>query len=188
MKYWHNMLFSGATIFILFAIVSCDDVSSPPKEEVYQDHVKAPTSKTITDGNISITTSTDIDKLGELLELRDYPPTSVKFQHTIIENYGYESEHNTAVKPDYEIEAVMNFDSTTFKLFMYSYSKADWVSPKYDKKEFEFSWLDEKTKQEIQASDSNYHGHPDFFWTYPNDPNCHLWILNRKVLLHRVSQ
>lgn len=186
MKFFHKIIFLGAAIFLLFVIISCDDATSP-KEETYQEYVKAPDSKTITDGNISITTSTDIDKLGELLELRDYPPTSVKFQHTIFENYGYEDEHNIAVKPDYELEVVMNFDSNTFKQFMHAYSMADWVSPKYDKKEFEFSWLDEKTKKEIEASDPNYHGHIDLFWTYPNDPKCHLWILNQKVLLHRVS-
>ncbi|MES2429837.1 MAG: hypothetical protein V4556_02805 [Bacteroidota bacterium] len=180
MKPFHKIIISFTLIFALLTIISCNE-NSFSKVDTQQEDI--PETKTISDGNISITTSTDINRLEQFLELDKFHPTSVKFQHTVIENYGYETEYTTAVKPDYDIEAVLNFDSSTFAKFMHAYSRADWVSPKYNKREFEFPWLDEKTKKEIAASDPNYHGHIDLFFTY-NDPNCRLWILNQKVLLH----
>jgi hypothetical protein len=70
---------------------------------------------------------------------------------------------------------------------MDQYASADWVSPNYNRNEFAFTWLDEKIKKEFEATDPKYHGHPDFFLTNLNNRKCHLWILNRKILLHLAS-
>jgi hypothetical protein len=143
---------------------------------------------TIKNGNITTTLSSDSAKLAKILNFKRYKPYRVKFQYTFIDNSGGGKRLSVPGPSDFKLEAILYFDAATFASIMDSYSQADWNAPNYNKEEFNFNWLEAAEKTALLKSDSSYHGHIDLFFTEPNDPNSHTWILNKKILLHRFSQ
>lgn len=138
-------------------------------------------------GNTTTILSEDTAKLSRLLTFNHYKPFSVKFKYTFIDNSGSKNRIDIPGPSDFNVEALMNFDSVNFSRFMQEYRLADWADPNYKKEEFNFSWLDSSTRKELLLSDTIPHGYVDLFWTDPNDPKCHIWMLNKKLLLHRTS-
>ena len=135
-------------------------------------------------GNINTTISTDIGKLGRLLDFTIYKPTKVKFKYIYADNSG-ESQRLTVPGPsDYYLQALLYFDSLTFAKFRDFDKNADYPSPDYNRQTFMFEWLDEEVKNELSQTDTNYHGHPDFFF---KTTNSKLWYLDKKILISMSS-
>lgn len=138
-------------------------------------------------GNITTTISSDTNKLKGILKFNHFAPTSIRYHFTYIDNSGSKERVSIPGPSDYNLEAILYFDSTSFVKIRNLYKKADWIDPKYKKEEFNFAWLDTITKQQLLLSDTIPHGYIDLFWTDPNAQNCHLWVLDKKILLHRSS-
>lgn len=124
--------------------------------------------------------SSDVSKLGKLINLEKFRPKKVTFHHTYIETInGYGSDAEP--KDDY-LQAVLYFDSLTFQKMLEMARNADYPSSKYSKTKFAFPWLDRGLSNELQSSASTYHGHPDLFF---GTENGELWFLDKKILFYR---
>ena len=146
---------------------------------------------TIKNGNVSTTISTDTSKLGQLLDIKTYKPTSVKFKYVFTDNSG-QNERLTVPRPsDSYLEAILLFDTLTFKKL--ENAKAMNL-PNFDKQDFNFDWLDKEVSNELLSyPDLNYHGHCTCI-----SPNCDVtlfnvgqrggaWFLKNKVLIKKSS-
>jgi hypothetical protein len=137
----HRALGIPTGLVFLLALASCSQTN--PKETPNAVSVNQNvTDSIVKKGNITITYSTDIKKLGKLLDLKQYPPVKVKF---------------------------IDFDRN-----------ADYPSPNYVLNDFKFEWLDFETEKELENSNKNYHGHPDFFFGTKNG-KC--WYLHNEILI-----
>jgi hypothetical protein len=143
---------------------------------------------TLKNGNTTTTLSSDTAKLAKLLNLKKYKPYHIKFQYTFIDNSGGGERLSVPGPSDFKLEAILYFDTATFASIMDLYKQAGWNAPNYNKEEFNFNWLDDSVKTELLKSEATYHGHIDLLFTEPNDPNSHIWILDKKILLHKFSQ
>jgi len=143
------------------------------------------TEKTVKDsiinnGNITTTISTDIDKLGQLLDFKTYKPTKVKFKYVAIDNSRQNDRLSVPGPSDYSLQALLYFDSLTYEKFLDYDRNANYPSPNYNQDEFKFDWLDKEIMQELDNSNENHHGHPDFFFGTTNGKS---WYLDKKILI-----
>nr|WP_294859182.1 hypothetical protein [uncultured Fluviicola sp.] len=123
--------------------------------------------------------SSDIDKLGKLIDLEKFYPKKVMFHHTYIETI---NGNGSAEEPkDDYLQAVLYFDSLTFQKLIEQGKLADYALPNYQKKQFSFPWLSSELDSELENSDANYHGHPDLFF---GNKGGKLWFLDQKVLFN----
>lgn len=136
----------------------------------------------IKNGNITTTISTDIEKLGQLLNFKTYKPTKVKFKYTFIDNTGQNKRLSVPGPSDYSLQALLYFDSLTFEKFIDYDRNADYPSPNYNREEFKFDWLDKEILNELNNSKENYHGHPNFFF---GTTNAKAWYLDKKILISK---
>lgn len=124
--------------------------------------------------------SKDINKLGKLINLEKFRPKKVEFQHIYIETV---NGNGSAEEPkDDYLQAVLYFDSQTFEKMRDLTRMADYSFRKYSKKTFDFPWLSDELSDELENSDSLYHGHPDLFF---ESDGGKLWLMNKKVLFYR---
>jgi hypothetical protein len=156
-------------IITTFLLLSCGQKKSKEDNE---------TSKA---GNISTTISSDTSKLSKLINIDAFRPTQVKFKYIFIDNSGQNERLSVPGPSDNYLEAVLYFDTTTFKALRTKYFDADYLSSNFDKLSFNFEWLDNDIKKELMKSDTNYHGHPDFFLGLGHSGK--LWFLDNKLLL-----
>lgn len=157
-------------LFIIGALVCSCDQNNDRQE-----------SETIKKDNSSTTISTDIEKLAKLIDIKTYKPTKVKFKYTLIDN-SVQNERITVPGPsDIDLQAILYFDSTTFKKLKTTFFNTDYQAPNYIKQSFDFDWLDKDIKVELFASDTIYHGHPDYFFGLGQSGK--LWLLDSKLLL-----
>ncbi|MEZ0607576.1 hypothetical protein ACAW74_03620 [Fibrella sp. WM1] len=140
---------------------------------------------TVKEGNKSTTLSTDTGKLSKIIDLVTYKPTHVKFKYIFIDNSGQNERLSIPGPSDSYLQAVLYFDTVTYRQFKTKYFNADYVSPNYDKQDFNFEWLDTTIRKELLQSDTSYHGHPDFFLGL--GVKGKLWLLNNKVLLTKTT-
>jgi hypothetical protein len=140
-------------------------------------------SETIKIENMSTTISTDSSKLSKLIDISIYKPTSVKFKYIFIDNSGQNERLSVPGPSDNYLEGILYFDTTTFKNLRAKYFNVDDSSPNLDKTYFNFDWLDDDIKNELIKSDTNYHGHPDFFLGLGHSGK--LWLLDNKLLLKK---
>ena len=174
------MRYTICFILLVFAGVTSCKKNDIKNESENNSKVEVSNDSVIKNGNSIITYSTDIKKLGKLINLKNYKPTRVKFKYFTIDNSSQNSRVSVPGPSDYSLEVLMYFDSITFKKF-YAFDKtADYSSPNYDVEEFKFDWLDKETLLELENSDKNYHGHPDFFFETNNGQS---WYLENKILL-----
>ena len=145
--------------------------------------VKQTADTTIKD-NISTTFSEDTAKLGRLIDLSIYKPTSVKFKYTFIDNSGKSERLSVPGPSDYSLQAVLYFDSLTFEKFYAFDRNADYSPPNYNKSEFMFDWLDTDILTELENANPNYHGHPDFFFGSKGKA----WYLHGKILISKWTK
>lgn len=131
--------------------------------------------------NVTETISTDINKLGELLDFSSYRPNSVKFKYTYIDNSGQNERISVPGSSDYNLEALLYFDTVTMDKFFEFFRSAKYAAPNYKKEEFNFDWLPSDVRKELLNSNSNYHGHPDFF--FGTNMTGKSWYLENKILI-----
>jgi hypothetical protein len=136
----------------------------------------------VKNGNVTTTISTDIGKLGQLLDFKTYRPTKVKFKYTFIDNSGQNQRISVPGPSDYSLQTILYFDSLTFEKFLDYDRNADYPSPNYNKDEFKFDWLDKEIMDELNNSKENYHGHPNFFF---GATNSKAWYLDKKILISK---
>ena len=142
---------------------------------------KSKDAETTTTGNKTEIIFTDTAKLSKLINLTNFKPQKVKFKYTFYNNSGQGKRLSVPGPSDGFLEAVLYFDSATFNALRKSYYTIDYAAPSYDKEDFNFDWLEKEVKQELAASNTSYHGHPDYFFT-PNHSGK-LWLLRNKLLL-----
>ena len=135
---------------------------------------------TIVQGNVTTVFSTDIDRLGKLLNFKTYRPVKVRFKHVFRDNSGQNRRLTVPGPSDYSLQALLYFDSLTFEQFLEFDRHADYPSPDYNRTDFAFNWLDKEILTEPENSDKDYRGHPDFFF---GTADGKLWYLDGKILL-----
>lgn len=166
-------------------MISCSQNQDSSKKDNSGDNQKSTVvskDSVVKDGNITTTFSTDIDKLGLLLDFKTYKPTKVKFRYVFIDNSGQDQRISIPGPSDYSLQALLYFDSMTFEKLLDYDRDTIYSPPNFDKEEFEFDWLDKEVKKELSGSKENYHGHPDFFF---GTTNSKVWYLDRKILLSK---
>lgn len=136
----------------------------------------------IKNGNITTTISTDIDKLGQFLDLETYKPTKIKFKYTFIDNSGQNQRHSIPGPSDYSLQALLYFDSLTFEKFLDFDRNTNYSSPNFKKDEFKFDWLDNENLEELNKSKENYHENTNFFF---GTTNLNAWYLDKKILVYK---
>lgn len=160
----------GLCIFITtILLLSCSNIK------------KNQDSETIKVGNVSTTISTDTAKLSKIINIGLFKPTKTKFKYIFIDNSGGNDRLTVPGPSDNYLEAVLYFDSLTFKSLIDKYSKTIYPALKLDKQSFNFEWLDIEIRNELLKSDTNYHGHPDLFFELGYSSK--LWFLKNKILL-----
>lgn len=163
------MTITGKLIFILLASISftsCELKGSEADEQ--------------TSYVVKADESTDINKLGKLINLETFRPEKVEYHHTYIETInGLGSEEEP--KDDY-LQAVLYFDSMTFHKMLEISRNADYALPNYSKTTFHFPWLSRELSTELENSDPGYHGHPDLFF---GTEKGKLWFLDQKILFYK---
>lgn len=131
-------------------------------------------------GNVSVITSTDTGRLGRLLNLRRFHPQRVQYRYELIDNSG-----GLVPGPsDYRLEAVLWFDTLTFRqLRRQVYAPAHYPAPALRKEQFSFPWLPPTVRAELLTSRPDYAGDPDLVFTRSGA----VWFLNGKLLLVDAS-
>jgi hypothetical protein len=142
-------------------------------------------SDTIKEGNKSTTLSTDTAKLSKLIDITTFKPTQAKFKYTFIDNSGQNERLSVPGPSDSYLEAVLYFDTATFRQLKTKYFNVDYPSPEYDRNRFNFEWLDTDVRNELLQTDTTYHGHPDYFLGL--GVKGKLWFLSNKVLLTKTT-
>lgn len=156
----------SCSLLILLSLNSCE--------------LKGPEEDTQTAYVVKSDESDDINKLGKLINLKNFRPKKVMYHHTYIETIngdGSASEPND----DY-LQAVLYFDSLTFQKMLEITKKADYSLSNHSKTKFAFPWLSRELSNELENSNPGYHGHPDLFF---ESEGGKLWFLDQKVLLYR---
>lgn len=147
----------------------------------FPDTVSTTQDTTFINGNITTTISTDIEQLSKLLDFKIHKPIRVKYKYVLIDNSGQHERLTVPGPSDYSLQALLYFDSLTMEKFHDFDRYADYPSPNYDKSEFKFDWLDKDILTELENSNPNYHGHPDFFFKSRGKA----WYLYRKILISK---
>lgn len=130
-----------------------------------------------TDSKTEVVTSKDITKLEKQLNLKPAQPDSVQYKLTINNN-----SFGTVPGPsDYYLEAVLYYNDSIFKRIKEEYNNVDYNAPGFKKEAFNFKWLPENIKNELNTSPENYSGHPDLFFN--RNRITRLWLLKNKVLI-----
>lgn len=142
-------------------------------------------SDTTKEGNKTTTISTDTVKLSKLINISNFQPTHAKFKYIFIDNSGQSERLSVPGPSDSYLQAVLYFDTITFSQLKTKYFNVDYLSPNYAKQDFNFEWLDTNLRKELMQSDTNYHGHPDYFLGL--GVKGKLWFLNNKVLLTKTT-
>jgi len=157
------------SIIITFLLFSCG-------QHVDKDYIE-----TVKKGNVSTTTSRDTTKLAKLINIKTFRPVQVKFQYSFIDNSGQDQRINVPGPSDSHLEALLFFDTATFKELKSKYLAINHSSPNWDKAGFNFGWLDKDIRNELLKSGTNYHGHSDYFFELGHSGK--LWLLDNKLLL-----
>ncbi|WP_343635006.1 hypothetical protein [Fluviicola sp.] len=161
---------SAIVVFALAAIlVSCEGKSGDADKKA---------------DNISTTYSSDVEKLGKLINLKKYNPTEVTFKHTVIDNSGEKDRVSVPGPSDYSLQAVLYFDSATFESMLDVSRKSNYTPTDYSQEDFQFDFLSKEISEELDRSNKNYHGLPDLFFGSGGS----IWMLDKKVLLLSSSR
>lgn len=178
----------GAVLLLGSALLGCEQPRSavpgaadkPAARVVAQDASKDTTTQISRQGNVSVTTSTDTARLGRLLNVRRLHPRRVQYRYTFIDNAG-----GLVPGPsDYRLEAVLWFDSLTFRHLRGFYKSTDYPSPHLRQEQFDFPWLPPAVRTELRASRPDYAGDPDFVF---DSQGGEVWFLRDKLLLRAAS-
>ena len=170
-------------IVALIALISCGQYQTSKQSNTYTLNTDlAFKDSVVKNGNVTTTISTDIEKLGQLLDFKTCKPFRVKFKYTFIDNSGQNQRLSVPGPSDYSLQALLYFDSLTFEKFIEYDRNSHCPTPNYSKEEFKFGWLDKNILEELNNSRENYHGHPDLFF---GSTNSKVWYLDRKILISK---
>lgn len=147
--------------------------------------VKETEKDTVKEGNKLTTMSTDTSKLSKIIDLATYKPTHVKFRYIFIDNSGKNERLSVPGPSDNYLQAVLYFDTATYRQLRTKFFYIDYSSPNYARQDFNFEWLDTTIRNELLQSDTSYHGHPDFF--LGSGVKGKLWFLDNRVLLTKTT-
>lgn len=123
--------------------------------------------------------SKDVAKLGKVLDLQTYKPDSVVFQLSGINIDSLEKDSLT--NKNFNLEAVLFYEEHVYGSILEKYMDADFPKGDYKKEDFEFEWLDELLKAELNLSKADYKGNPDIF--LGTDGQARLWFSDKKIFL-----
>jgi len=140
---------------------------------------------TVKEGNKTTTLSTDTVKLARLIDISIFKPTHAKFKYIFIDNSGQSERLSVPGPSDSYLQAVLYFDTTTFRQLKTKYISVDYLSPSYARQDFNFEWLDTNLRKELMQIDTSYHGHRDYFFGL--GAKGKLWFLNNKVFLTKTT-
>jgi hypothetical protein len=131
----------------------------------------------------SPTISTNIQELGKLIDIEKYKPIKIAFRYHV---QGEKNNDRVTVPgpTDYALEAVLYFDTATYHHLIYDNMKVSTVNQDYfNKKDYEFGWLDKDIADEIENLMPAYRDEPpQFFMRYPLIHGGYL-LLGDKIVL-----
>jgi hypothetical protein len=173
----NNLKYILAFLLTSSLLFACDRQANKNSEKAGENE------EVVKSKNVTETISTDIDKLGKLLDFSTYKPTSVKFKYTYIDNSGPNKRISVPGPSDYSLEALLYFDTVTMEKFYEFDRNTEYDAPNFKKEEFNFDWLPNDIREELLNSNPNYHGHPDFF--FGTGDNGKSWYLENKILIRK---
>jgi hypothetical protein len=136
--------------------------------------------------NITEITSTDIEKLSEILDFGTHKPIKVEFKYVFIDNSGQNDRLSVPGPSDYYLEAILYFNDQTFRAMNAFELNLEWKQQHHNKQEFNFDWLPKHIIEELGNHNiENYKGHPDFF--FGTGVNGKAWYLENKILLQEYT-
>lgn len=112
------------------------------------------------------------DKIMQTLDLTAYKPDTVIYKLQQIDS--------GATKKTI-VEAVLFYEEHTYADILTKYMDNDFPKGNYEKEAFNFEWLNENIRKELNFSKPDYHGNPDIFLN--TDGKGKLWFLNKKILV-----
>jgi len=112
---------------------------------------------------VVIQTSTDIQDLERLLSFDRFKPTKVKYLLIVAHDSILNDHEIVAIPKAGLLQALLYFDSSTFHGLKQRYEKMDYHHTQLRKEKFNFFWLDEDVKSELQNSDDET-SETDFFF------------------------
>jgi hypothetical protein len=124
--------------------------------------------------------SKDINKLGKLINLENFRPEKVDFQHIYIETVNGNGSEEP--KDDY-LQAVLYFDAPTFQRLQDNLQKMSTALRKHNRSQFEFPWLDDSLRNQLKNSEGKYYN--GYMGDLFGEKQAKLWLLDKKVLLYR---
>lgn len=139
-------------------------------------------NETTKENNISTTFSSDLNQLGKLINIKRYRPTKVKFKHVFIDNSGQDSRLSVPGPSDSYLEAVLYFDTSTFHRLLNDNMLLSTISTNH-KTEYQFDWLDNEIKSEIEKMDVKRNDCAPTFFVSGGLRNGGYFMLDNKVLL-----
>ena len=168
-----HLLKNLSLLVLIFSLASCNQ------------SIEKNDNETTKEGNLSSTISADTSKLSRLINLKVYKPTKVKFKYVFIDNSGQDKRLSVPGPSDYDLQAILYFDSNTYKNIKSKYSSTEDLSANLKKEDFNFEWLDKEIKDELTASDTTYQGHTDNLFGLGHSGK--LWLLNNKLLIQKST-
>ena len=113
--------------------------------------------------NKSTPISCDKKKLGKLINLKKFDPIKVKFKHINLHNLAKKSRFSVFIPSGSYLEAILYFDSETYNKLLNSALLISQISTNH-KSDYQFDWLDRKTKIEIEKIDSTQNDIPPYIF------------------------
>ncbi|MFV0606384.1 MAG: hypothetical protein ACK5NK_11145 [Niabella sp.] len=129
--------------------------------------------------NISYIISDDMSRLNSLLDLEQFKPDSVAYLLQMPQSSQYKKIHADSSK--FVLEAVLFFNEAVYGKILEKYMDEDFPKGNYKKNDFEFSWLPDILKNELNLSKPEYPGNPDIFMG--TNGKAKLWFLDKKILV-----
>jgi hypothetical protein len=168
MKYLVKLI-AGICCLSLVTLVSCVQKGEENSEGKYM---------------VRVLDSSKISELEKLINLKQFRPEKVTFRYIFIDSTGQnDPDYLPELSQDNSLQAVLYFDSVTFRKMMAQSILMDYAFATHKKQTFNFEFLDEQVSEELRKSDEKtYHGHPDLFF---GTNEGKLWILDRKILLSK---
>lgn len=160
--------------FLLPVALICNFCSNPDQSKSTESNSKT-----------SVITSKDTAKLGKLIKLNKFRPIKVIFRYSSTNNSAQNDFLSVPGPSDSSLDAILYFDSLTFKTIKEKYTQSVSNDQRYTKEQFNFYWMNKAVKQELLQDSSTKFGRPDLLFS--SGPNARIWLLKNKVLLTRST-
>lgn len=159
---------------LIIVLVSCKE------KEQKQTAITTPAKDTLLQTPMGVTISEDTAKLSKILDFKTFKPDSVAFKYTGADINMLPAD-SAAMGKHYSLEAILIYDEHTYAAILEKYMDAGFPKAKLDRSEFNFDWMDDAIKRELQLSNADYFGNPDIF--LGTNRKAKLWFLDKKILV-----